>query len=64
MCCLVDPAESAEDLTGPLTGELQPSGAPVGITVKVAGVHWWFRTRSHAAELTAGAPAVTSPDPG
>ncbi|GAB4819848.1 hypothetical protein N2152v2_006894 [Parachlorella kessleri] len=47
-------SESAEDLTGPLTGEPQPSGAPVGITVKVAGVHWWFRTRSHAAELTAG----------
>jgi len=22
--------------------------------VKLAGVHWWFKTRSHAAELTAG----------
>ena len=32
----------------------QPSGQPVGITLKVAGVHWWFRTRAHAAELTAG----------
>ena len=31
-----------------------PVGKPVGITLKVAGVHWWFRTRAHAAELTAG----------
>ena len=32
-----------------------PAGPPVDLTLKVAGVHWWFRTRSHAAELTAGA---------
>lgn len=31
-----------------------PSGAPVEVTLKVAGIHWWYRTRSHAAELTAG----------
>ena len=31
-----------------------PSGPPVDLALKVAGVHWWFRTRSHAAELTAG----------
>lgn len=31
-----------------------PRGDPVGITLKVAGVHWWYRTRAHAAELTAG----------
>ena len=24
------------------------------MTLKVAGIHWWYRTRSHAAELTAG----------
>ena len=24
------------------------------VTLKVAGIHWWYRTRSHAAELTAG----------
>ena len=29
-------------------------GKPVGVTLKVAGVHWWYRTRAHAAELTAG----------
>lgn len=31
-----------------------PSGAAVEVTLKVAGIHWWYRTRSHAAELTAG----------
>ncbi len=31
-----------------------PAGAPVDVTLKIAGIHWWFRTRSHAAELTAG----------
>ena len=31
-----------------------PDGKPVGVTLKVAGVHWWYRTRAHAAELTAG----------
>jgi hypothetical protein len=27
---------------------------PVGLALKVAGVHWWYRSASHAAELTAG----------
>lgn len=31
-----------------------PAGPPVVLALKVAGVHWWYRTRSHAAELTAG----------
>ena len=38
-----------EDWTWP-----SPSGPAVGITLKIAGVHWWYRTPSHAAELTAG----------
>ena len=29
-------------------------GKPVGVTLKIAGVHWWYRTQAHAAELTAG----------
>eukprot|EP00803_Ostreobium_quekettii_P005528 evm.model.scf_1360EXC.4 EVM.evm.TU.scf_1360EXC.4 scf_1360EXC:29335-34456(-) len=29
-------------------------GEGVELTLKVAGIHWWYRTRSHAAELTAG----------
>lgn len=37
------------------SGGSSPSGPPVDLTLKVAGVHWWYRTRSHAAELTAGA---------
>lgn len=36
------------------SGGCSPSGPPVDLTMKVAGVHWWYRTRSHAAELTAG----------
>ena len=31
--------------------EFEPA---VKVGVKLAGVHWWFRTRAHAAELTAG----------
>lgn len=26
----------------------------VSLGIKLAGVHWWFKSRSHAAELTAG----------
>uniref|UniRef100_A0A061R8X8 Beta-amylase n=1 Tax=Tetraselmis sp. GSL018 TaxID=582737 RepID=A0A061R8X8_9CHLO len=26
----------------------------VQVTLKIAGIHWYYRTRSHAAELTAG----------
>jgi hypothetical protein len=29
--------------------------------VKLAGVHWWHKSRSHAAELTAGGIGVTPP---
>ena len=32
----------------------QPAGAPVQVTLKLAGVHWWFQSRAHAAELTSG----------
>ena len=28
--------------------------AQVDIAVKVAGIHWYYRSRSHAAEMTAG----------
>ena len=31
-----------------------PLGTPVHMNLKMAGVHWWYHTRSHAAELTAG----------
>jgi len=31
-----------------------PAGPAVNLTLKIAGVHWWYRTRSHAAELAAG----------
>lgn len=32
----------------------RPAGAPVEVSLKIAGIHWWYRTRAHAAELTAG----------
>ena len=31
-----------------------PGGKPVNLNLKIAGVHWWYHTKSHAAELTAG----------
>jgi hypothetical protein len=39
-----------DDFLGPII----PTGPPVDLVLKIAGVHWWYRTRSHAAELTAG----------
>ncbi|KAK9841794.1 hypothetical protein WJX81_003713 [Elliptochloris bilobata] len=27
---------------------------PVDVAIKVAGIHWWYKSRSHAAEMTAG----------
>ena len=24
------------------------------VSLKIAGVHWWYNSRSHAAEMTAG----------
>ncbi|KAL2331802.1 hypothetical protein Fmac_019383 [Flemingia macrophylla] len=29
-------------------------GCKVKLAVKVAGIHWWYKTESHAAELTSG----------
>jgi len=31
-----------------------PQGKPVSMNLKIAGVHWWYHTKSHPAELTAG----------
>ena len=31
-----------------------PSGKRVNINIKIAGVHWWYHTKSRPAELTAG----------
>ena len=31
-----------------------PEGERALITLKCAGVHWWYKTASHAAELTSG----------
>lgn len=50
-------SNASEALTGSddiPAGPYSPKGAPVDVTIKIAGVHWWYRTRSHAAELTAG----------
>ena len=32
----------------------QPAGRAVEVSLKIAGVHWWYNSRSHAAEMTAG----------
>jgi hypothetical protein len=31
-----------------------PPLAQVDVAIKVAGIHWWYKSRSHAAEMTAG----------
>jgi len=32
----------------------EDDNATIQLSLKIAGIHWWYRTRSHAAELTAG----------
>ena len=45
---------SAFCLQGP-DGELEFAFEPAcHLGAKLAGVHWWFKSRAHAAELTAG----------
>ncbi|GFR39716.1 hypothetical protein Agub_g197, partial [Astrephomene gubernaculifera] len=54
---------SASSMLSPLPSCLAPAAAtassPAGghglhLALKIAGIHWWYRSRSHAAELTAG----------
>ncbi|GIM06522.1 hypothetical protein Vretimale_10821 [Volvox reticuliferus] len=40
-------------LTGPSSGGGGGNGS-LHLAIKIAGIHWWYRSRSHAAELTAG----------
>ena len=37
--------------SGAVVYEFEPA---VALGAKLAGVHWWFKSRAHAAELTAG----------
>ncbi|KAF3650470.1 Beta-amylase [Capsicum annuum] len=37
-----------------IAAKLKNSSAPSRKSVYVSGIHWWFKDRSHAAELTAG----------
>ncbi|PHT32258.1 Beta-amylase [Capsicum baccatum] len=37
-----------------IAAKLKNSSAPSTKSVYVSGIHWWFKDRSHAAELTAG----------
>ena len=49
------PSWSVESAAAPPAAAPSPSTPPaVHLGAKLAGVHWWFRTRAHAAELTAG----------
>ena len=50
-CCL-PPANNTTQLDdGHVVYEFEPA---VKLGAKLAGVHWWFKSRAHAAELTAG----------
>ncbi|XP_020696744.1 beta-amylase 3, chloroplastic [Dendrobium catenatum] len=44
--------EHGDDILAAAEGIFRGSGAK--LSAKVAGIHWHFKTRSHAAELTAG----------
>lgn len=46
--CLAPPAGRG------MATEENESKKEVILTLKLAGIHWWYRTSSHAAELTAG----------
>ncbi|GIL55423.1 hypothetical protein Vafri_10981 [Volvox africanus] len=41
-------------LTGPSSGGGSGGSGSLHLAIKIAGIHWWYRSRSHAAELTAG----------
>lgn len=47
------PARSSQLAQSPSASTLSP-GRCLALSIKIAGIHWWYRTRSHAAELTAG----------
>ncbi|KAG2448443.1 hypothetical protein HYH02_006335 [Chlamydomonas schloesseri] len=62
---LLSPTTSCQvNGTSPAVGTSSSSGGGAGAAVygatgmhlalKIAGIHWWYRSRSHAAELTAG----------
>jgi beta-amylase len=42
---------SLQDNDGHFMYQFEPA---VHLGVKLAGVHWWFKSRAHGAELTAG----------
>lgn len=48
-CTVVVVRSQASD--GHVIYEFQPA---CKLGMKLAGVHWWFKSRAHAAELTAG----------
>ena len=52
-CIRSSKSDGSEEMW-PNGASLAPAGPPVELSLKVAGVHWWYRTRSHAGELTAG----------
>eukprot|EP00898_Chlorokybus_atmophyticus_P005643 jgi/Chlat1/607/Chrsp103S00957 len=53
---LVRHAEDILDALLPAIGHPGKAGSKseVDVAVKVAGIHWWYKSRSHAAEMTAG----------
>ena len=50
-CLLTPPAHAPQQADGHLVYEFE---AACHLGAKLAGVHWWFKSRAHAAELTAG----------
>ncbi|DBA71032.1 TPA: Leucine-rich repeat receptor-like serine/threonine-protein kinase bam2 [Trebouxia sp. C0005] len=48
------PREASAGTQAQGRSQWQPAGRPVEVSLKIAGVHWWYNSRSHAAEMTAG----------
>ncbi|CAL8466579.1 g6115 [Coccomyxa elongata] len=52
--CLIQHGADMLDAVLPVVRGSNGSAAPVDVAIKVAGIHWWYKSRSHAAEMTAG----------
>ncbi len=51
---LLSPTASALASNGTGCAAAERASTGLHLALKMAGIHWWYRSRSHAAELTAG----------
>lgn len=51
---LLSPTASAVAMNATGCAAAERASTGLHLALKMAGIHWWYRSRSHAAELTAG----------